>query len=106
MTAVSTINGSASANTLVPGELIDLLIESVVLPYDPFARAASICNLLHEVCAAVEWLHDTETMLDDAPGVEVASLRQLVAAAQDHRRRMKILRADGTGQSVVNDELV
>ena len=105
MTAGPTFNGSASASTLVPGELIDSLIESVVLPYDPFARAASIRNLLHEVSAAVEWLHNTETMLDDAPGVEVASLRQLVAAAQD-RRRMKIRGADGTGQSVVNHELV
>ena len=96
MAAVSTFNGSASASTLVPGELIDSLIESVVLPYDPFARAASICNLISELCAAVEWLYATETTLDDVPGVEVASLRQLVAAAQDHQRRMRILGADGT----------
>ena len=96
MTAVSTMNGSANTSTLVPGELMDSLIESVVLPHDPLARAALICNLLSELCAAVEWLHAAETTLDDAPSIEVAGLRQLVAAAQDHQRRLRILGADGT----------
>ena len=94
MTAVSTINDFAIASTLVPGELIDSLIESVVLPHNPLVRSVAICNLLGEVCTAVEWLYGTETT-DDAAGQEVASLRQLVAAAQDHQRRMETFGADG-----------
>lgn len=74
-----------------PGELADLLTESVVRPHDPLDRAAVICNLLGEVCAAVEWLHGPELTLDDAAGREVASLRQLIAAGQDHQRRMTTL---------------
>jgi hypothetical protein len=91
MTETSTVNGSATAGALIPGELVDLLIESVVRPHDPLDRAAVICNLLGELCAAVEWLHDPELTLDDADGREVASLRQLIAAGQDHRRRMTTL---------------
>ena len=95
MTAFSTIRGSSSVSALVPGELIDSLIESVVLPHNPLARAIVICDLLREMCAAVEWLQGTETTPDDAVGRELASLRQLVAAAQDHQRRMETFGADG-----------
>ena len=94
MTALSTINGSASAGALISGELIDSLIESVVLPHNPLVRAVLICDLLREMCAAVEWLHGIETTPDDAVGQEVASLLQLVAAAQDHQRRMETFGAD------------
>jgi hypothetical protein len=95
MTALSTINGSASAGALVPGELIDSLIESVVLPHNSLARSAAICDLLREMYAAVEWLHGTEKTPDDAVCQEVASLRQLVAAGQDHQTRMETFGADG-----------
>ena len=88
MTEISTVNGSATANALIPGELADLLIESMLRPHDPPDRAAVICNLLGELCAAVEWLHGPEYTLDDTAVREVASLRQLLAAGQDHRRRM------------------
>jgi hypothetical protein len=91
---IPTINGSASAGALVPDELIDSLIESVVLPHNPLARAVLICNLLREMCAAVVWLHGTEMTRDDAAH-EVASLRQSVAAAQDHQRQMETFGADG-----------
>ena len=94
MTAVSTINGSSSVSALVPGELIDSLIESVVLPHKTLARAVVIGNILGELYAAVEWLQGTETTPDDAVGRELASLRQLVAAAQDHQRRMETFGAD------------
>jgi hypothetical protein len=90
MTATSTVNGSASADALISGELVDLLVESVVLPKGPVDRAAVVGNILSELCAAVEWLHGPELTLD-AAGRELASLRQLVAAGQDHQRRMKTL---------------
>jgi hypothetical protein len=104
MTAIPTINGSASAGALVPDELIDSLIESVVLPHNPLARAVLICNLLREMCAAVVWLHGTEMTRDDAAH-EVASLRQSVAAAQDHQRQMETFGADGA-ETAATDELV
>ena len=96
MTATSTVNGSASAGALISAELIDLLDESVLLPQDPHDRATVICNLLSELCAAIEWLHGPEYTLDDAAGRELASLRRLVAEGQDHQRRMKSLDAVGT----------
>lgn len=91
MTEISTVNGSATANALIPGELADLLDESVVLTQGPLDRAAVICDLLGELCAAVEWLHGPEPAPNDAAGREVASLRQLIAASQDHQRRMTTL---------------
>lgn len=87
MTSISPINGSSRPSTPASGELIDSLIESVVFPHGPLVRAAAICDLLGNVSDAVEWLHDTETALD-APSAEATSLRQLMAAAQDHQRRM------------------
>ena len=89
MTAVSTSNRFADSDSLLSGELIDSLIEAVVLPPDALARAARVCNLVDELCAALEWLHGSETILSDTAGIELSSLRQLVAAAQDHQRRMR-----------------
>ena len=89
MTETSTINGSATASASIP-ELVDLLTASLLRPPDFLDRAAAIVNLLGELCAAVEWLHGPELTVDDAAGREVASLRQLVAAGQDHQRRMTI----------------
>lgn len=89
MTAVTTSIRVADSETLLSGELIDSLIEAVVLPPDALARAARVCTLVDELCAAVEWLHSSETTLSDAAGIELSSLRQLVVAAHDHQRRMR-----------------
>ena len=88
MSAVSTSIRFADSDSLLSGELIDSLIEAVVLPPDALARAARVCTLVDELCAAVEWLHGSETV-SDAAGIELSSLRQLVVAAQDHQRRMR-----------------
>ena len=90
MTAVS-VAKSVSDSTL-PGELIDSLIEAVVLPTDAFARSAVVCDLLNELCDAVEWLNGSATPPpDDSTSEESASLRQLMVAAQDHQLRMRAL---------------
>lgn len=89
MTAVSTPNRFADSDSLLSGELIDSLIEAVVLPPDALARAARVCNVVDELCAAVEWLHGSETTLSDAAGIELFSIRQLVVAAHDHQLRMR-----------------
>lgn len=91
MSAVSTINRSDTARAQRHGELVDLLIESVVLPKDPVARAAVIYTLVGEMCASVEWLHGPEAARDDAASRELASLRRLAAASQDHHLRMEAL---------------
>ena len=94
MTAVSRLEGTSSTRALAPGSLIDSLIESVVLPYDPLARSAVICDLVSELCAAVERLHGDETTIVDPVNPEVVSLRQLMVAAEDHQRPMKTFSAD------------
>jgi hypothetical protein len=95
MTAVSTFGVFVSADSkiFVAGELIDGLIEAVVLPRDPRARSAVICNLVHEMCVAVEWLPAGDAELDGAVDDELLSLRQLGLAAQDHHDRMCALGA-------------
>ena len=96
MTAVS-VAKSVSDSTL-PGELIDSLIEAVVLPTDAFARSAVICDLLNELCDAVDWLHGSATLPpDDSTAEESASLRQLMVAAQDHQLRMRAFGAHALG---------
>ena len=87
MTSVSTFIRFSDSNTCVSGDLIDSLTEAVVRPPDAVARSARVCNLVNEMCAAVEWLHGTT--LSDAAGIELSSLRQLVVAAHHHQRRMR-----------------
>jgi hypothetical protein len=88
----ATALASSVSASLLPGKLIDSLIEAVVLPTDALARSAVVCELLNEVCDAVEWLHESATPPeDDAASHEVASLRQLLTAAQDHQLRMRAL---------------
>ena len=89
MTAVTTSIRVPDSDSLLSGELIDSLIEAVVLPPDALVRAARVCTLVDELCAALEWLHGSETTLSCTAGIELSSLRQLVAAAQDHQRRMR-----------------
>jgi hypothetical protein len=97
MTASSVSSTISGSHGLLTGDLIDLLIEAVVLPTDPVARSAVICELLNEVCDAVDWLHGAAAVLDDSVAQETASLRQLVVAAQDHRQRMRALGTNGVG---------
>jgi hypothetical protein len=96
VTAAS-VSNSVSDSSL-PGELIDSLIEAVVLSTDASARSAVVCDLLKELCNAVEWLHGSETLLPaDPTSEESASLRQLVVAAHDHQLRMRALDAHALG---------
>ena len=96
MTATA-LSSSVSAS-LLPGELIDSLIEAVVLPTDALTRSAVVCELLNELCDAVEWLHCSATPTQaDAASQELASLRQMLTAAQDHQLRMRALDPDPHG---------
>jgi hypothetical protein len=88
MSAVSTSNRFSDSGFSVAGEQVDSLTEAVVVPQGALARGARICNLVNEMCAAVEWLHSST--LSDAAGIELSSLRQLAAAAHDHQLRMRI----------------
>ena len=88
MTRLSTFASSAEFQVVVPAELLDALVEAVVFSPDPQARAAVIRSLVHEMCAAVVWLHSGDTTVDDAVNVELASISQLAAAAKDHHWRM------------------
>jgi hypothetical protein len=88
MTAMSSSFASVDSGSLIAGELIDAVIEAVVLPPGPQARAAVICGLVHEMCAAVEWLPSGTSPYAEAAGDERVSLRQVAAAADRHLERM------------------
>ena len=91
MAADSTYLSLAEPTAPVSGEVIDALIEAVVLPPDPQARAVVISSLIGEMCAAVEWLHGSDTTPADRADDERASIRRLAAAAHDHRQRMSVV---------------
>ena len=91
MSAASAGNGTSGSRGLLAGELIDSLIEAVVLPADPLARSAVVCDLIKELCDAVVWLHAAAPQPEDSLVEETASLRQLVVAAHDHQLRMRTL---------------
>jgi hypothetical protein len=97
MTAASVSDTISGSHALLAGELVDSLIEAVVLPADPVARSAVICEVLNELCDAVDWLHGAATVSDDSVAEETAGLRQLVAAAHDHQQRMRALGTNGFG---------
>ena len=46
------LSSSVSAS-LLPGELIDSLIEAVVVPTDALTRSAVVCELLNELCLSL-----------------------------------------------------
>jgi hypothetical protein len=94
MTRLPTFASSVESRVVVPAELLDALVEAVVFSPDPQVRSAVIRSLVHEMCAAVGWLHGGDTAFDDAANVELASISQLAAAAQDHHWRMSSI---GTG---------
>ena len=87
MTAESPFPGLADSDTTLPGELIDALIEVVVIPPDPRSRSVVIGDLVHEICAALEWSRCSDSTQDDAPDDELVSIQQLTTAAQNHQRR-------------------
>jgi hypothetical protein len=95
---IETALSNSVSGSLLPGELIDSLIEAVVVPTDASTRSAVVCELLKELCNAVEWLDDGAiSPPDDASSKELASLRQLLTAAQDHQLRMRALVPDPDG---------
>jgi hypothetical protein len=72
---------------LLPGGLIDALIEAVVPPPDPGDQSAVVDSLVCELCSAVQWLDGDETTYGKAT-FEAISIRQLASAALDHHLRM------------------
>jgi hypothetical protein len=84
-TTLPPLPGSA---TRLSGELQDALVEALVVPPGPGARAAVICTLVQEMQSIVECLWDSETVGGCATEQELTSLRQFAAAADDHRQRM------------------
>jgi hypothetical protein len=96
MTTVTTFDDSADSQVVVvAAERIDALVES--LP-EARARAAVICSMVYEMCAALRWLQETDTPLEDAATEELASIGQLARAAQDHYLRMSSLPTGAPGR--------
>jgi len=66
------------------GELIDGICDAVLWSPDARGRSAAIRSIVEEICESISWLHEAGSP-DDS---ELASLRQLLAAAQAHQQRM------------------
>lgn len=79
-------------NGIVRGELLDAIIEVIVQARGPAARAAVISELVQEMWATVEWLHDTDAERDDSEPDELVSIMRLPVAARDHQRQMSAAR--------------
>lgn len=77
------------------GVLIDEISEAVASPPDAHARSAAICSLVREIYETMEWLHGPGSQ-----NAELISLGRVVAEAQEHQRRMSVLR-DSSGQTSV-----
>lgn len=79
---------AAAPAGIVHGELLDAIIEAVVRAGDPAARAAVVNELVHEMCATLEWLHDSDPELGGSPAEELLSIARLSRAARDHQQQM------------------
>lgn len=80
--------GQVALSEGIRGELLDALIEVVLHARGPAARATVISELVQEMCAVVQWLHDSGLVADDPRADELASITRLSRAAQDHQRQM------------------
>jgi hypothetical protein len=97
MTTVLTLGDLANSPSVFAAEMLDA-VEAVVTSPDPRARAAVIASMVHEMCAAARWLHETDTPLDDATAQGLASIGLVAQAAQDHYLRMSSLFVGGAGK--------
>lgn len=78
------------ALTIVPnidGPALDALVDALMASGDPKGRAEVVCAVLEELCSAVAWIQDP-----DVDPAESTSLRTVLAAATEHRRRMSTAR--------------
>ncbi len=95
---VLTFRDPASSQGVFAAEMLDTVVEAVVTSPDPRTRAVVIASMVHEMCAAARWLHETDTPLDDATAQGLASIGLVAQAAQDHYLRMSSLFVGGAGK--------
>ena len=65
----------------------DAVVEAVVAAPDPWARAAIIAAIIHDLCAAVEWVHSDTPATTTTPA-ELDGIRRLSWCADSHRIQM------------------
>ena len=66
----------------------DAVVEAVVAAPDPGARAAVIAAIIHDLCAAVEWVHGDTPAATTCAAAELEGIRRLSWCADSHRVRM------------------
>jgi hypothetical protein len=84
MTALDTLSGPAGSIGPLPSELIDGIAEAVASRPDLDSRSQVVCSLVNEIFETVKWVHGADRQQD-----EVASLAQVMQAAQEHQLRMR-----------------
>ena len=94
MSSVSLNASSVDAPRVLSGQLVDAVVEAVLRLPDAHARSAAMSSLVGEVCAAVFRRYQDNPSRPATAEVELASARQVAAAAQSHAWRMSLLRTD------------
>lgn len=92
MSTVSLVASSIDSQDVVAAALLDAVVEAVALS-PAHDRSAVLSILLNEMCAAVSPSDGRDTTPDSRAGVELASVRQLAAAAHRLLWRMSFLHA-------------
>ena len=83
------IRCSPVSHELVRGDVLDGVIEEVVHARSAVVRAEILADLVQEVYATVQWLHESDTALDHCRADELTSIGRLARAAQEHQRQMR-----------------
>jgi len=69
---------------LLPGEVIDALVDGAAAGADRVARAEAVHGIVREIFATVTWRY-----AENADAEELASLHRVIAEAQAHLDRMR-----------------
>ena len=83
-----TIQCTPVSHGILRGDVLDGVVEQVVHAPSAAARAEILAELVREVCATIQWLHETQTAPDHQRGDELTSVAQLARIAQEHQRQM------------------
>lgn len=86
MTAIESApnTGDSLGDCLLPGAIIDALVEGATAGTDRVARAEAMNGIIREIFASVTWRY-----ADNADPEELAGMHHLIAEAETHLDRMR-----------------
>ena len=79
---------AVASDQLLDSVNTDAIVEAVVAAPNPWARAAIIAAIIHDLCAAVEWVHREAPGVTARTAAELDGIRRLSWCADSHRIQM------------------